>query len=387
MTRLIHWPIDRLKPKGGPSGYLFNLEQGLEENGTVGYEFLPEAGHSVERSGVLQRIVPKRIKDLRRLRNLEMLPRLSKQPSVHYEDYSSIHFHSTEDLYVHRKALEQYTGTVILTSHSPCVYHQELIARLNPKDAQRATDKLKALDIIDEYSFKRADYIIFPCTEAEEPLFHTWERYEEIRDPSKIRYCLTGTRGCRAAVSREETRRRFGIPQSAFVITYVGRHNKIKGYADLLEVAPFLLKNENVWFLNAGKEGPLYGLNHPRWIEAGWTDDPHSIIAAADVFVLPNKETYFDLVLLEVLSLGQLIVASNTGGNRLFERLGTDGIRLYDEPKGLVRQLDTIMKEDAWVLQNRREENKALFESSFTCQAFARRYAQTMDEIEQSGRC
>lgn len=383
MTKLIHWPIDRLKPKGGPAGYLYNLKQGLEENNTKGFEFLPSIGDSVESITFLQRIVPRRIKELRRLRNLICLPDRTEAPSVSYENYTSVHFHSTEDLYLHRKALEDYSGKVILTSHSPCAYHQELISRLNQKDVLRNEAILKRLEDIDEYAFKRADWIIFPCREAEEPYFHTWKRYEKIRDASKIEYCPSGTKRCIAREPKKEVRCRFGIPDSAFVISYVGRHNEIKGYSDLVDVAPRLLSiDNNIWILVAGKESPLSAPSHPRWIEAGWTDDPHSIIAAADLFVLPNRETYFDLVMLEALSLGQIVAATATGGNRYFEKYRMSGIMLYDGADQLVSRIEEVRRQKTSVLTFWREENRRLFESDFSCRAFAERYSNLIDSIE-----
>ena len=63
MTKLIHWPVDRLAPKGGPSGYLFGLKHGLEQNGVHDFEFLPPVGKSIESNRTLQRVIPRRIKD------------------------------------------------------------------------------------------------------------------------------------------------------------------------------------------------------------------------------------------------------------------------------------------------------------------------------------
>ena len=89
-------------------------------------------------------------------------------------------------------------------------------------------------------------------------------------------------------VNREDFRKKYGIPDNAFVISYAGRHNEIKGYADLKRLGEKLLADKNVYFLIAGKEEPMTGLKNDHWIEVGWTNDPHSLIAASDVFVLPN---------------------------------------------------------------------------------------------------
>lgn len=379
--RLINWPVNRLKPKGGPAGYLFNLRDGLEQIGAEGYEFLPPAATAVTSNKFLQYVVPHRLKDVRRLRSLIALPQRYEEPTVDYGQYECIHFHSTEDLYLCRKALKDYDGKVLLTSHSPCVYYKELISRLDPKDVEKHTEELRLLETIDCYSFERADYVIFPCSEAEEPYFHTWNAYAGIRDERKLRYLPTGIRGCTIKVCRENIRNRYGIPTDAFVVCYVGRHNEIKGYSDLVEAAPEILADENTWVLVAGKPGVITAPNHPRWLEAGWTDDPHSIISAADVFVLPNRETYFDLVLLEVLSLGQVVLATRTGGNKYFESFKSSGIRLYSGKNELIDDLNqiravTISERAMWGA-----ENKNVFESGFSLENFARSYTLLLDGI------
>lgn len=378
---LIHFPVDRIAPKGGPAGYLYNLRLGLEEIGAEGFDFLPPVGATYEQNKTLQKLVPNRIKDLRRLHNLLVLLTKDAPTAVDYSRYKALHFHSTEDLYLHRKALESYRGKVVLTSHSPCAYHKELISRLNPKDAQRKAEALASLELIDEYAFNRADYVIFPCGEAEEPYFNTWDKYAEIRSTATLRYVPTGIVPANAKTNRCEVRQRYGIPADAFVACYAGRHNQIKGYDILEAAAKGLLADEKIWFLVAGREGPLYGLDHSRWIEAGWTDDPHSLMAASDVFILPNRETFFDLIMLEVLSLGQVVIASRTGGNKYFERFGSDGILLYDKPSDMKNMVRRVKAATSAQREYMGAANRGIYRSEFTVGVFARRYKEIMKEI------
>lgn len=104
-------------------------------------------------------------------------------------------------------------------------------------------------------------------------------------------------------------------------------------------------------------------MEHERWIEVGWTNDPHSIIAASDVFVLPNKETYFDLIMLEVLSLGKLIVASNTGGNKYFSNFNECGILLYNSKEEAVSLIKKIMDLTSEEREKLGEANKKCLEN------------------------
>ncbi len=379
--RLLHWPEDHLAPTGGQSGYLYNLNIGLRDIGATNYRFLPSEGLTIEGSSALRRIVPERIKDIRRLHNTINLPDISVNPPVDYNDYEAVHFHWTKDCYAVRDALESYGGKVVLTSHTPCVCHQEFISKLNPRDVKRNTGKLNQISVIDEYSFSRADYVVFPCPEAEEPYFNTWPDYERYRDESKLRYVPTGIVAATARVGRNQVRKEYGIPSDAFVASYVGRHNEIKGYDILKSQGDAILADGDTWILNAGKEGPLYAPRHPRWIEVGWTNDPHSVIAAADVFILPNRETFFDLIMLEVLSLGQVVIASRTGGNRFFEKFDSSAILFYDDPEEIPRLVEKIRNEDDGAREVRRSAARALFDQEFSCDVFARRYDKLMDEI------
>lgn len=385
MTVLIHFPVDRVLPKGGPAGYLFNLKQGLEEIGANDFEFLPAAGVQIEKNDILRALIPNRIKDKRRLRNLLKLPAKTLSAPVDYSSYDAIHFHSTEEMYLHRDALESYQGKVMLTSHSPCVYHKELISRLNPVDAKSHSTELKDLAVIDDYAFRRADVVVFPCPESEEPYFNTWDGYADARDEFKLRYLPTGISGCTAKVGRLEIRERYGIPHDAFLMCYVGRHNSIKGYDLLVENVSPLLGDSKKWMLVAGREGPIFAPRQGGWVEAGWTDDPHSIIAAADVFILPNRETYFDLVLLEVLSLGTPVVATRTGGNKYFENMDSKGIMLYEDVDSFRSCIEYLENLDRDVRIEMGKCNQRLFEKSFSCKEFARGYVKLVDSVVEGG--
>ena len=330
---------------------------------------------------MLRRIVPERMKDIRRLRNLLSLPSKDLPACVDYSQYDAIHFHFTKDLYARRKVLEGYRGKVLLTSHSPLIYHKELISKLNPKDVKKHAKELAKLEIIDHYAFERADAVIFPCREAEEPYFNTWSKYAVVRDEAKMHYVPTGIQPCVAKVSRREVRERHGIPNDAPLMCYVGRHNHIKGYDVLVEMALPLLDEFDAWMIVAGREGPLSAPSHPRWIEVGWTDDPHSVIAASDVFCLPNRETYFDLIFLEVLSLGMPIVASRTGGNKYFARFGLAGVNLYDSSEEFRFSVNRALSMSGEERGASGKANRDLFDERFSCAAFAKSYCDAVEGI------
>lgn len=383
---LIYFPENKLRPVGGQAGYLFNLKKGLndlisEEEKEFDIFFYNNGKRRLEDNVKVRKIVPKRILEIRRALNDAFFLNKCFETDMNLFDYDLIHFHWTEEMYLNRKFLEQYKGKVILTSHTPCVMYKEKIDKLKKSDYLLLKKWIDRLEEIDRYAFERADYIIFPCKEAEEPYYNTWPKYSQVKKENKYRYMPSGIVQCRAKKSREDIRRIYNIPSNAFVISYVGRHNFIKGYDDLKKMGEYLLKDNNIYFLIAGKEEPLRGLKHPHWIEAGWTDDPHSLIAASDVFILPNKETYFDLVLLEVISLGVPIVLSDTGGNKFFKQFNESGLMFYNSLDEAYKNLQNLKNKS----KDEREEISVriqkIFENNFTVEKFANNYINIIAEI------
>lgn len=383
-TVMIYFPKRKLNPKGGPAGYLYNLCKGLQHVKHHGLDilFYENASISLEENQSLRNHIPNRLKEMRRAFKYSnyLKKALPVDPSLF--KYDAIHFHTTEDMYLNRELLSRYNGKVLLTSHTPCVSYLEIIERLNKSDYKFFKKKIDSLIEIDKYAFQRADYIIFPCEEAEEPYYHTWPDYKKLKDPLKMKYIPTGISECIAKVTKENIRSKYKIPKDAFLISYVGRHNEIKGFLDLMELGKMLLnKHKDVYFLIAGRQGPLYGLKDERWIEVGWTNDPHSLIAASDIFILPNKETYFDLVLLEVMSLGVPVIMSNTGGNKYFKRFNAEGLFFYNNVQDCYDLLCKIKQEGCIHNQEIQNELKEIFKNNFSLKIFSLNYIKAYQNI------
>lgn len=383
MKVLIYLEKSTIEPVGGPRGYVYNLKCGLEANNIDVVDFLDNQENNLKTKKdsrikkmlkIIYKTLPSAIKTKRQEeRDNKMLNSKSKLPE-NIDEYDIIHFHSTRDLYIERKTLENYKGNVVLTSHSPKPWHLEYIDD-NYRYVKNKDKIARRLSRVDEYAFSKADYIIFPCKEAEEPYYNQWAKYADIHkeNKNKYRYLPSGIRQCTSKISKKDIRKKYNIPDNSFVISYVGRHNEVKGYDKLLDFGKKVLdKYSDCYIIVAGKEGPLYRLNNERWIEVGWTKDPHSIISSSDIFILPNKETYFDLVFLEVLSLGIPIVASYTGGNKYFEKYDQNGIFLYKNDEEFFKILDKLKNCDN--LLELGKENKKLYTEEFNEVVFGKNY-------------
>lgn len=316
MKVLIYYEKADLKPVGGPAGYLYNLYNEILKQNITEIEFLNSKKSKIDNCfRFLFNKMPVRIRELyynkkKKQYGMSLYNRIfdsrKRIAKINLNEYDIVHFHSTEMMYMVKDSLLDYRGKVILTSHSPKVLFKEKIDGIPHTEYIKNKEMFENLEVMDEYAFNRADYIIFPCKDAEEPYYNSWEKYKDIHFKNKDKYIYlpTGINKVNIYNDKDSIRKRYNIPQDAFVISYVGRHNEVKGYFKLKELGEKILaRNNDVYFLIAGKQGDTKPLNNERWIEVGWTKHPHDYIAASDLFILPNKETYFDLVLLEVLSI------------------------------------------------------------------------------------
>ena len=376
-----------LAPKGGALGYNYHLHQQLVAMGATNISYLPGSSSLKARAnGLIQGIKNKKIKYVltvvKSILNKTKQLYGNKRACVDLSQYDVVHFHRPFDMFMCRDSLKTYTGKVVLTSHAPTLSSLQIIDMLTDWEKKYMMWLYKKFLTTDEYAFMRADYIFFPCPEAEEPYYNNWDKYSDIKNAKAdcYRYILTGTEKRRATISREEVCKIYGIPQNAFIVCYAGRHNEIKGYDALKRFGEQILaKYSNVYFLVAGKEEPLTGLDHDRWIEVGWTNDPHSLIKASDLFMLPNKETYFDLILLEVLSLGKVVLASHTGGNRYFEN--NPGVLTYKSDLEALSIFEKIYKMSSEEKKTLEFDNEKLFDATFSLPVFAKNYLDLIDSL------
>jgi glycosyltransferase involved in cell wall biosynthesis len=386
---LIYLYKNRLAPVGGQYGYNYNVYTVLEKNGIKNIDFLEtEKGNATSINQKVNKIQNKTLLKLVKIlksivRNYMRLYGRTHKAVVDLNNYDIVHFHNVSDMYSCKDSLEKYKGKVILTSHAPNRPSLSVFQMLSPFEQKYMKWFYKRMFDMDVYAFNRADYIVFPCPEAEEPYYNNWDYYKEFKKSNSHKYIYipTGINPCSPKVGKSEVRQRYGIPEEAFVFCYVGRHNEIKGYDTLKELGLELLKDKNVYFLVAGKEEPIKGLVHGRWIEVGWTNDPHSIICASDVFILPNRETYFDLIMLELISLGAIVLCSHTGGNKFFEKYKPNGIIQYSTKQEAIVKAQELMKltnDDKKKLQN---YNVKMYKEYFTSEVFTSAYLEFLDKI------
>lgn len=392
MKILIYFYESNLAPSGGPAGYLYNLSKNLNAD----YHFLQNNSAANQTKGFkykAKQFIKKKLPSCLKIKLLDRMWRKKcmkiisdKVESIpNLNEYDAIHFHDTFRLYKCRDILKNYKGKVILTSHCPKAPHLEVIQdNISKKEYKKNIKIYDKLSDADVYAFERADYIIFPCKEAEEPYLNTWLWYKENSSKldCKKRYLLTGTLPKTIKLPANIIRENNKIPENAFVISYVGRHLSVKGYDVLVELYERLKENSNIYFLICGKINSK--IEYPKaknWIEIGWTNSPMDYVNASDVFILPNKETYFDLVLLETMSIGKPSIVSYTGGNKYVANHSNGAIKTYKTIDELVELVNTYSQYSKKEFDEISKNIFHLYESHFNVKIFAENYMKTIDDI------
>lgn len=384
MKVLVYLPEEKLCPKGGPLsvGYYYNEEMKRRGEHTLEFTHVNTKNEEIHRKGKnITRRLPKWINEIHRtIRHIisrrKFLSGVCYAQTRDFSQYDIIHFHEAKDMYLERKNLSDYKGIVLYQSHSPLPWGQEQCKDLYRVYHWLIPNMEQRYEEIDRYCFDRADYIIFPCEDAEEPYSDNWPYFKILKNRKKeqFKYILTGIMPAFAKLDKSTVLGKYEIPVDDFVISYVGRHNTVKGYDILKEIASKYFKTDkHAWVVSAGLEAPFTRLKHAHWKEIGFTDDPHSLISASDVFVLPNRVTYFDIVMIEILSLGKIVIASRTGGNKYFEKMGVKGVLLYDtidEAVSLLSKVKSMPPEERKVLEDGNKEfytsnlsNKAMYDT------------------------
>ena len=337
MKKVLIWDISfRLANKGGPAGYLYNIHEYLHSHQCEQIVFLSDlypkrkTNHAEQTSSVKQRLL-EAIKTNRFIYRInDLLYIIWKQyhtcnvrlpEGMNLNEYDFVHFHQVNDVRRYASLLKNTGCKTILTTHCPCPMTDEQLAG-HPWYYRLFAPWLRWQE---RQCYKNADYLLFPCKEAREPyekdiqirkLFHALEH--------KFVYCPSAIQDVIIDENKMQRFSDFGIPKDAFVITYFGRHNAIKGYDILKQIGERLLpKYPNLYFLCAGK-GEIEPLRHPRWIELGFISNTAELLQQSDLYILPNRETYFDLIVLEVLRSATPIILAENGGNKSFLHLSQE---------------------------------------------------------------
>jgi len=122
---------------------------------------------------------------------------------------------------------------------------------------------------------------------------------------------------------KQNLKKELGIPKNSLIVGTAGRLVPVKGPEFLIKASKYIIsKYPDTYFIFAG-DGPLEQDLKKKTLEMGiseniiflgWSDNLAKIISIYDIFVLPSLNEGMGRVLVEAMTLGKSIVASNIGG-------------------------------------------------------------------------
>lgn len=423
MKKVLIWDTFLLANVGGPSGYLYNIHEYLIKHPTPQITFLSDlikdAGAIpswmqdgprgvqktfVERAKELMRkphkIFRRIFRTYHRIYNIcfsEFYEIKCRVPidDVDINQFDYVHVHILTHAIQFRMLFPNYCGKLILTSHCPCPWSDEILTYVfNEKSIRYKfySILLKPFLLHKEcMTYKSVDYIMFPCSEARE----CYEKAGKIRkifsqSEDKFIYVPSAITDYKVDVEHCQKIFEFDIPADAFVIAYFGRHIPIKGYDILCKLGKKILDQyPQVYFLCAGTGG-INPPKHPRWLELGFINNVDDLLPQVSLYILPNRETYFDLITLQILRAGVPLILSSTGGNKYFKRLQsneTKGMKFFDidDEQVLERHvcdLITVKECQPERYKEMRDFNLRLYEKYFTIDKYVERYIETIGKLQ-----
>ena len=318
----------------------------------------------------------------------EILPK-TEYAKIDSKHISSIHIHGAYNfLPVYNSLVKMGVESrvvKIFTTHNPYqpamedLYLFNRTKQLNEKDNQMMSYYFNERD---KWAFTLADCLFFPSEESLEGYYNLWSDFKSLTKNKPIYFCPSGTTTKKPTLTKEAMRHSLNIPKNAKVALYIGRFIDVRGYDLLLEAANIILNaRKDIYFVVVG-EAQQTPIQHERYMQIPFVNNPSDYINAADVCICPNRGSLFDLSMIEILSLGTPIVAHYVGGYK-WVKDKTSGVvyAVMENIDSLVSKINEIIDSPEEKISKMRQDNKSLYDNQLTLECFEKNYSKSIQAI------
>lgn len=178
------------------------------------------------------------------------------------------------------------------------------------------------------------------------------------------------------------------VPDAPLVV-YTGRLHERKGLQDLVhawgKIAP-RRPNGRLWMIGDGPQrDDLYdtivdlSLHHQVFLPGAF-DDVTELLSAADIFVLPSYEEGMSLSLLEAMSVGVPVIATDIPGNRLLITHEEHGLLVPTHDPAAIHQAIERLLTDKVLAARLAMQARQRVEREFSLAKMAERHLQVIDD-------
>lgn len=221
----------------------------------------------------------------------------------------------------------------------------------------------------------RCDGLVVPCRNSLDAYFEYLPAKRSLLYSQKIYKIPSGVSPLTNKRGRAEVFARWQIPVDAKVVGFFGRRHIHKGFDLFCRIAEIASQRgyQDLFFVTAGI-GPLPSPTYlSNWRDLGYLDaELPDVVASVDLIVVPNRVSYFDLFVLEAMSLSKPLLISKVGGNIC---LHSPGIFCIEKlcPEAMLSQIVELLS-DHERLQRAGEDNRTVYENIYSEKAFAFRW-------------
>ena len=202
---------------------------------------------------------------------------------------------------------------IILHQISPELQSSEAIFQ---KEIYSDND-IKWIEEAEINAFKRANILLF-ANEGAQQIFKSL-----VEKESQIQYIPYGAKRITNTIT-------YPLDSGKINLLYIGRRIPIKGFDIILDAfkeASLIRKDINLIIGGNGKK-----VEGENIYDIGFTNTPNNWINSVDYVINCNRQSYFDLAILETLSIGTPLIISTNLGHQAFKNLNSDGIIDIGEP-------------------------------------------------------
>jgi len=390
MREAILHVVEYTSPGGGPSGYVYNLRQGLEQAGILGNLVdtfaLSNSDQRAYTQGSTDKPLDKVLKFMGSGSALRLL--LARYIALHCNKplsaevvntiagYRAVVFHSARFAFrylINHPASEQ---KVFVMLHQPVNFAVELVDdwQLRYGQTQFASKAISKLADLELQTYLKATGVVTTTT----PSLNAYFDFDPVmrqtfQDQVEKHELPSGVPPLIPTKSQQLMRQELGIAEDTFVIGFFGRFHPHKGFDLFIEAAKLAHQQGKHWlFLTAGAGSIEPPKNLPNLMNLGWRQDIADIANLVDVVVIPNRVANFDLLALEVMSLSKPIIASAVGGS-LYLASTSSGVQLFQEltPEELFANIGTLDQEKAAYYG---QINQTVYQQMYNPEAFINRH-------------